>query len=223
MQIEKTEGIALKTVPYKDGQKILTIFAEKKGLITLLVKKLSLKRMHLFSGTNLFSLSEFVYLKGKGDIYYLQDLSLIREHSFLREDLTYIELAALMAKALLDSQLPNKRAPALYALFKKYLLKIPEFTNEFTLAYSFILKLLVHEGLLHLTGECSNCSNPARHLFKGELLCSLHAPGYALNFSSLEMKSLELLAHSRLFEKLKSLQLSKPLQEKIWRMFKEII
>ena len=45
MQTEKTEGIALKTVPYKDGQKILTIFAEKQGLTTLLVKRLSLKKI----------------------------------------------------------------------------------------------------------------------------------------------------------------------------------
>ncbi len=223
MQTEKTEGIALKTVPYKDGQKILTIFAEKRGLTTLLVKRLSLKRMHLFSGTNLFSLSEFVYFKGKSDIYYLQDLSLIREHSFLREELNYIEQAALMARALLDSQLPNKKAPALYALFKKYILKIPAFKNELTLSYSFMLKLLIHEGLLHLTGSCSSCQNTARYIVRGELLCPLHAPSYALSFSSLEMESLKLLAHSRTFENLKSLQLSKSLQDKIWRMFKEIV
>lgn len=223
MQLYKTEGIALKAVNYKDSEKILTVFTQETGITTILIKKLSLKRPHLLNGTNLFCLSEFIYLKGKSDIYYLKDLSLINEHLFLRKDLNYIEQAALMAKALLESQLPSRKAPGLYLLFKKYILKIPEFEANFALGCSFILKLLLHEGLLHFGDECSQCPEPAFYISKGEFLCKQHAPSFALNFSPLEMDFLKTMALCRSFEELKQIQLSSSLKEKTWILFKEII
>ncbi len=223
MQIEKTQGIALKSVPYKDGKRIVTIFAENRGLITLFAKKLSLKRLSLLNGLNLFALSEFVYLKGKSDLFYLKDLSLIQGHYFLREDLKYIEQASLMAKTLVISQLPNKKAPLLYALLKNYLMHIPHFKSSLVLAYSFILKLLLHEGLLDLKSSCHSCHRPALYLIKGELRCALHSPEYALNFSLLEMQILRILTYSRSFQELGNLNLTTELQTKIWQLFQETI
>jgi DNA repair protein RecO (recombination protein O) len=221
--MEKTEGVTLKAVPYKDGEKILSVFSKENGLATFIIKKLSLKKPELLNGANLFCLSEFVYLKGQREIYFLKDLTLLNSHLFLREDLSYIEQAALMARALCDSQLPNKKAPELYELFKKYLLKIPEFKNELTLAYSFILKLLLHEGLLHLTGSCSRCPKQTASLFQGEPLCQDHAPAYALNFIPEEIELLKILAYSRSFSELKNLTFPVFFKEKIWRIFQEVI
>jgi DNA repair protein RecO (recombination protein O) len=149
--LEKVEGIVLRSLPYREQEKILTLFTAERGLISLIVKKISKKSSHLLALSSLFCQGEFLYEKGNSDLYRFLDGSLLDEHLFLRQNWRYLEAASKLTKALLHSQLPGKPAPHLYALFISYLRQIPHFEEPLGLFASFYLKLLHHEGVLGAT------------------------------------------------------------------------
>jgi DNA repair protein RecO (recombination protein O) len=153
--LEKTEGVVLRSLVYGENARILTLFTREAGLISLIVKGVSGKRVYLLSLCSPFCSGEFIYRKGGSDLYRFQDGTIVDEHISLRREWRYIETAAVLARALLQSQLPGKSAPLLYALFLAYLKQIPQFENRPTLVASFKLKLLLHEGLLAFEQETS--------------------------------------------------------------------
>src|SRR5579872_5211940 len=148
MTEEKTEGIVLRCMPFKENARILTLITLHSGLINIIVKKISRRTPHLLSLTTPFSQGEFFYTKRNSDLFQFQEGSLIEEHLFLRNKLSFLKTAGQMAQALLQGQLPGKPAPLLYALFSSYLKQIPSFDDPEILLGSFYLKILKYEGLI---------------------------------------------------------------------------
>ncbi len=146
MREERAEGIVLKTFDYKENERIITIFTPEEGVITLIVKHI--KNQNKIALTTPFCQAEFLFIKGKSDLFKLQDGTILNDHHFLRASLAHIQAAAEMVKLILKSQLPGKPAPKLYALLLAYLSHLPHFEDTSSLIGSFYLKLLTHEGLL---------------------------------------------------------------------------
>ena len=146
MTEEHVEGIILRATPFKDRDRIVTLFTPQMGMISLLAKKISTsEKMALLSP---FSRIEAFYFKKKSDLCLLKDGTLLDDHLFLREKWNYLEIAGKMAQTLLHSQLPGKASPLLYALFRVCLKQLPYFEDPFSLLFFFYLKLLTHEGIL---------------------------------------------------------------------------
>ena len=150
MQLEKTEGIVLKSVVYQEDARILSLFTKDLGMISLMVKVVSPRSLQKMAAASPFCQAEFVYLKGQSEMLHYRDSTLLEEHLFLRNSLSSLQTAGSLAVALLKSQMPGKSAPALYHLFNAYLKQIPAFTHPPVLISSFYLKVLSHEGVLHL-------------------------------------------------------------------------
>lgn len=138
---EKTPGLLLQSIPYLDQKKILKIFTPE-GLVSLFAKTSTLTP---------FCIAEWVYQKTEKELYPLKEAALLDPLSALRQSYPIITAAGSIAKDLLRSQLPGKKAPALYQLACLYLKKIP-LAPEILVA-SFRLKLLLHEGLLSALPE----------------------------------------------------------------------
>ena len=223
MITEKTQGITLQSIPYKDRQRIISVFTKDQGIISLIIKGLSEKKPAYLSLTTPFCLAEIIYRKGRSDIYFLQDASIIDENLLLRKDLSYIKSAYLMAKAILDSQLPHKQATSLYQLLNTYLKKIPSMTSQDSLVISFLLKLLKHEGLIHLNKKCNLCDKIAAIIHRGESLCMHHAAIKSHIFSYDEFIVLEKLAQVQSFSEIDRINNIPNLQEKILNLFKDLI
>jgi DNA repair protein RecO (recombination protein O) len=145
MKEERVEGIVLKSFDYKENERIITVFTSQEGLITLIVK--NIKNQNKMALTTPFCLAEFLFIKGKSDLFKLQDGSILNDHHFLRRTLVHLQAAAEMVKIILKSQLPGKPAPKLYDLLLAYLNQLPNFEDPAPLIGSFSLKLLTHEGL----------------------------------------------------------------------------
>jgi DNA repair protein RecO len=145
MKEERTEGVVLKAVLHKDQERIITIFTHDHGLMSLIVKRIQ-GRMML---TTPLCRAEFIYTKGRSDLYRLQDGSVIDSFLELRNHLHHLQAAGELAQAILHSQLPGKSSPKLYALLCAYLKNISLFPDPLPLTLSFRLKLLSHDGLLH--------------------------------------------------------------------------
>ena len=166
MKEEKTEGIVLRAFPYRENERILTVFTQDAGLISLIVKRIS---SSLLSLTSPFCRSEFLYRKGNTDLFRFLDGTPIDYHFFLRDKLSYLDTASALAQAILSSQLPLKPAPALYALLLSYLKHLPHFANPAPLVCSFYLKTLLHEG--HFSLEHAPFSQGEQQLVHGLILC----------------------------------------------------
>jgi len=214
---EKTEGALLHATAYLGAQKILKIFTPDAGLISLIAKK------PMAALSSPFCIAEWVYRKGKKEIHLLTDATLLDDLSDLKQSYTLIEAAGAMAQDLLSSQFPAKKGRGLYALLLAYLKKLPAFPHPHTLAASFRLKLLLHEGLLALQPECAQCGNSASHLADGESVCSSHAGVRSHSFDDEEWVLLQTLAYARQFAPLQALVLTTELQDKIGVLFEERI
>jgi len=218
---EKREGIVLRSVDYKDRQRILTIFTEEIGLIQLIVKNLSKKKPALFLLTTPFCLSEFVYFKGRSEIFRFESGSVLREYFSEQKEWTRMEALGHLGKAVLYSQLPGKPAPLLYDLFKRYLEKLSSTKDPLSLCTSFYLKTLKHEGLLTLEECCQHCQKQqATCLHQGQSYCLKDAPYESVVFSLDEWQRLLRLLNARSFQHLQDSN-DKSLLEKIADYFKK--
>lgn len=136
---ETSEGILLEVIPYLDRKAIFKVFTKHSGVIALLSRQLS------FSP---FCLAEWIYRRGKKDLYTLKDASLLHPLLELRQTSEALFASGALARALLRSPVQLRPDPLLYALFTAYLLQIPKFKDPSPLLLSFQLKLLHHEGML---------------------------------------------------------------------------
>lgn len=220
---EHQEGIVLRSLDFKDREKIITVFTANRGLISLIVKGITKKRSHLLTLTSPFTQADYHYLIGRSSLYSFKEATPLNTHHYLREKLSHIQAATTFASALLSSQMPGKPAPHLYALTLSYLKQLPQFDTPSSLTASFLLKLLKHDGHLSLKNGCTSCGEPPTHLHVGEPFCRTHTPAYAHLLSQTEWDTLQVLAEARSFAPLKEIQVSPSLHQMIELIFKEKI
>lgn len=223
MLLEKTQCITLQSIPYKERQSIISVYTKDQGIISLIIKGISEKKTAFLSLNTPFCLADIIYRKGRSDIYLLHDATILDENLLLRKDLSFINSAYILAKAILDSQMPHKKAYSLYALLDTYLKKIPFTSSQEGLIISFLLKLLKHEGLINLSQKCNLCNETASFIFKGECLCPQHASMHAHDFSMEEFKNMEELSNVKTFSELDNIACSSNLKEKTLNLFKDLI
>jgi DNA repair protein RecO (recombination protein O) len=219
MQEEKTEGIVVRSQDYKERHRIITLFTPE-GLLSLIVRGISRKNTRLLSLTSLFCLGEYLYVKKRSELLSLRDAALLDEHLSLRDSLASLQTAGALANAILTSQMPGKPSPALYLLYKLYHRQVPHFADPSVLLASFYLKLLKHEGLLHLSSDCAACAAPsALATHEGESFCPAHAPSSSLRFTPPEWESLLALDNAQHFSLLQTLSIAPAAFSKIHSLF----
>lgn len=217
---EKTEGIVLKAVPFKENDRILTLFTPDQGVMSLYVRGLSKKKPTLTNLATPLSRGEFVFRKGRSDLHKFLDGTILDLHLTLRKSYHHLEVGGRILQAIHHTQLPGKGSPSLYTLLASYLKKLGEATYPETLSASFHLKLLKHEGLLSLQDLCSACGKESATLIsEGESRCKTCQGPLSFPFTPLDWKTLTALTHTRQFEPLLDLELSHSLLKGIHALF----
>lgn len=159
MQFHSIKAIVIKSIPYQDSQKILTLFSGELGIASMIIKGLSSKGSHKLPFTMPFCEAEFVFSKGKSDLLLFQEGSIINLNLPLRDNLSNLQTAFCLCQILMPLQLPGKPAPHLYALLSTFLRQIPLFSCPKILVSCFKLKILLHEGLYHPEEKEDSLSN----------------------------------------------------------------
>jgi len=193
--LEKTEGIVLSSIEFRDRQRLIKVFTPHFGLMTLIVKGISKKAYHLISLTSLLTRGEFLFSKGRGEIFRFIEGTTLDMHLPLREDLCNLNVAGKLVHTILRSQFPGKPSPRLYALFVSYLTQLPSFIEKETILYSFYLKMLKHEGLL-----------PSSSLFDPK-----------------DWKIVDILLSTRTFAAIRNISISDVLKKRIEEVFNHFI
>jgi DNA repair protein RecO len=213
---ERQMGIVLKTMEYREKERIIHVFTEREGLIQLIVKGRSQKRPQLFALTVPFCLAEFVYVKGRSSLFFFRDGFVSDLHLFLRDDVKYLESSGKMAALLLKSQMQGKGSTPLYHLLIAYIRALSRWKPA-NIVNSFFLKLLKHEGKMGSLEKCSLCHQlPQSCLENGETRCLSHADANALRFSEQERKDLDILAKARRFEEIDRVELTSSMERIIF-------
>lgn len=220
MNNKKTEGIVLKVVPFKENDRILSLFTPDFGVMSLYVRSLSNKKSALANLTTPLCRGEFVFRIGRSELYRFVDGTILDLHLGVRRSYAHLECAGKMVQAILKSQMSGKRSKKLYQLLSSYLKHLSKSSFPETFWASFALKLLKHEGLLFLDDLCLSCrKEKASSLYDGESQCSQCSDPMSLSFSTFDWKVLQILFHTRSFDPLFNLELPSSLTAAINTLF----
>ncbi len=149
MHTISVKAIVLRALPFKDNQKILTLFSDSLGVTSMILKGLTSKKNCTLTFSQPFCEAEFLFSKGNSELLKFQDGSILDLHLPLRSSLNFLKTASSMVNAILRSQLPGKPSPELYSLLSSFLKQVPLFSFQETLLSCFYLKVLKHEGSYH--------------------------------------------------------------------------
>jgi len=220
MPFYRSEGIVLSTLKFQERDQIVTLYSEQEGMVRLFIKGAYNRRKREMQMAP-FMQGEFVYTKGRGELFQCREFSLIHAHWGLRKSLECLEAAADLAKILLFSQALMNPSPLLYQLFACYLRGIESFPSPHILTASFRLKILRLEGLFSLPLACAQCHTKLTTccLVLTEGFCPAHCPPHAICLHPAEIDSLHQLAFCRSLEQLAKIPCDRSLERKILSFF----
>ena len=217
-----TQGIVLRSIPFREYDQILSVFTLEGGLIKIFYKGKRRCRKGGQNGVVPLTLVEVVYRERRGEIFSCHELAVLETFSLLRKELLFLHVACDLLQVVLDSQWMGKSAPRLYALLCFYLKKIPFAPNPWVLSASFRLKLLVHDGILSLPFICSVCE---RHLKEvvfisgDERRCVEHRLPDAVRWSFEELSVVYRMTYAQSCREIFQNEISVELREKIFIFF----
>ncbi len=206
MTVEKTEGIILHSLPFRDYDQLIKLYTKDRGLLSVVVKAARSKRKALASAVAPITRVEVVYKRGREDLHSCREISPLGYYLFLREDMKKLSTACEFAQAVKISQIAEKPSPGLYLLLKAFIERLETTRHPEALATALRLKILKHDGLLHFSSSCSACQAPLgdHYFYKGEPFCSLHCLPGGVRFTKEQFDILEPMIRSKRFEQLEA-------------------
>ncbi len=173
----KTEGIVLKEMRYKDTSKILNIYTNRYGKITVLARGAYKAKSRIIANTQPFSYNEYQLYRGKS-FFYLNQGDIINSFYAIREKMERITLGSYMLE-LVDKSMPEEQEnEKLFLLFKKGLEVLSSLDRDFLkfiLAYE--LKFISFLGYKPYLDKCVLCGSTDMRkisfsVSEGGIICS---------------------------------------------------
>lgn len=210
MEPDQSEGIVLKAIEFRERMRIITVMTQKFGIISLIIKGLGGKNHRLMNLSTPLTRAEFIFKQRKNELWRFLDGTILDLHRPLRVELSRLETAQHMLHRILQTQLPHKPSPHLYALLKSFLHNLKTTTDPELLQIAFTLKFLSHEGQLSTSNTCAHCAETPAHLYsKGAPFCQSCSPPLAIKFSPTDKQHLSDILSCRSFTLLESLNINK--------------
>ncbi len=151
MNVFRQEGIVLQVVKYGEQDLVITVFSAEQGLLRMFVAGGLARKGKNRLPTEPLTQAEFVYTTGAaGGLLRCREISVQEQFRFLRESYVLLEAAGQLVEVILKSQWQERPVPAMYALFKMYLVNLKYFEDFQVAVSSLRLKILRHEGLFSL-------------------------------------------------------------------------
>ena len=183
-----TRALVIRSIPYKDADRILTLLSDKLGRITVKARGVSRKSSLLTPACQLFCCSDMVLFEKDGR-YTLNEAHITDQFEGLRADLKSMALASYFAEvlnaqdedeAMGSSELLRLALNCLYALSSgKYPCELVK--AAFELRY---MALSGYEPDLSCCAGCGCLLQSGRAIpEKGEIYCSECAPRYGIELS----------------------------------------
>lgn len=158
MALIKTKGLVIREQPYKEQDKILTIFTEEEGKIQCIARGVRRQKSGLLASTQIFAYSEFVYYPGK-NFGIINQSNLIEAFYPLRNDLTKMALASYLLDLMYNAYEFYQKSPELLKLLLHVLFYISggKAKNDLVLVGAFQMKLVSYLGYRPILETCTAC------------------------------------------------------------------
>jgi len=170
--LNKWEGIVLRTIPYGESNKIVTLFTREAGKVTAMARGAKKPRSKLAAVTQLFTHGSFLIRKGKG-MGTLSQGDPISSLRFIREDLEATAYASYVVEIVDRLTEENERVHGVYDLLHEALHAINEEYDPEAISLFVEWKMLTVGGIHPILHECANC-----HATEGEFAFSFKEIGF---------------------------------------------
>lgn len=153
----KTRAVVIKSQDYKENDKIVWLFTEEFGKISVLVRGVKKKNSHFVSGATLFSYGNYLLFAGKG-MYTMNEVMVIESFKNLMASLETLAYGSYVCE-LINMAIPDKEEnKELFKLLVStlYLIK-NQVSDPELLSCAFLLKLLRITGYDLSLENCSIC------------------------------------------------------------------
>lgn len=150
-----TQGIVLRRTEYGEADRILTVLTPEKGKISLMARGVRKSKSKLAGGIELFSTSDLVYIRGKGDLGTLVSARLIKHYGNITKDLPRVQLGYELI-ALLNKSTEDEPDSEYYELLEQVFIALDNHAIDLSL-----VRLWFESQLLHINGHTPNLHSDA--------------------------------------------------------------
>ena len=171
MIFHKTGGIVIGGIKYSETSKIVKVFTEDFGRITLMAKGARRKKSDFRGPVENFNFIEVVFILGKKDLHTLTECYLFEDFHRLKHNLPRL-VAAYKLAALVDETQPLEEPHReVFHLLLKTLQQLDKQRNYQPAMTAFQLKLLQLSGFFPQFDVCIACDSAIDRVSEGRAVC----------------------------------------------------
>ncbi len=146
MATYKTRAISLKTAPFAEADKLVTLFTRDHGKVRAIAKGARRVPSRLGGRVEPFTYAEYFIANGRSlDI--ISQCEVIETFQHLREDAQGLPAGLYMLKLVDSGTVEGQRYPELFDLLLKFLLRLKEGHNPRRVAKDFEKEFVILEGI----------------------------------------------------------------------------
>lgn len=154
--LNKWEGIVIRTIPYGESNKIVTLFTEEAGKITMMARGAKKPRSKLAAVTQPFTHGIYLMRKGRG-MGTLSQGEPVESMRFIREDLEATAYASYIVEIIDRLTDENAHINGVYMLLKEALHAINEEYDAEAITLFVEWKMLRVGGIHPFLHGCASC------------------------------------------------------------------
>ncbi|MFS0575256.1 DNA repair protein RecO [Sporosarcina sp. 179-K 3D1 HS] len=154
--LNKWEGIVLRSIPYGESNKIVTVFTREAGKMTAMARGAKKPASRLASITQPFMECSFLIRTGRG-MGTLEQGEPINSMRFIREDLEATAYASYVVELIDRLTEDQERVSGVYGLLSDALHAIDEQYDPEAIALFVEWKMLPVAGIHPVLHQCANC------------------------------------------------------------------
>ncbi|MDX9918031.1 MAG: DNA repair protein RecO [Gudongella sp.] len=209
--MSKTRGIVLSWMKYKESSKIVNVFTERLGKISILAQGAMKPKSSILAVTEVFSRSDFELRKGR-TFYYIDSAQLEDSFYSIRQDIDRLSYG-FYALELIEKAVPfEEPSTKLFGLLDAYLKEVCISDNPILQLAAFEIKAISILGYRPFLTSCMNCGNTSSESWsfsirEGGLICAECSVPKDLPLSTGAAKSMNDLLKTR-FSDLKELDIT---------------
>lgn len=172
----ETAGLVLRSVDYKEADKILTVLTAQNGLMTVKARGCRRRNSPLAASAQLFVYSRMNLFEYR-DYYTVQEASVLDQFLGVREDVVKLSLAAYFAEVAQSVAVEGEANADLLSLTLNSLYALDRLDKPLELVRAaFALRCMAIAGYAPLLDACAVCglpqpAEPRLHLQEGVLHC----------------------------------------------------
>ncbi len=177
MSLIRTQGIVIGEVNTGEADKILTVFTKKYGKIQASVKEARKPRSNLIACSQFLVFSDFIFFKGKSEIYKVNSCDIIEPFYNIRNSISKLTYASYAAEVIREVIHENMQSYRVLQLFLNTLFALSETDKSPELiCRAFEFRLMAMIGYKPQVDSCASCAGEDQCCFfsfeKNGLVCS---------------------------------------------------